>query len=118
MDTVAFLLMVSDRSRQPGLSTASWQAPARFVSGAVTGSCPRGGGGESPHASTHPCPALPRSWVALAAGRAGRAGKHTAVHATAVRHCGHVGHLAHGAKPSSWCKRCLAAFPLLRVLAL
>lgn len=109
MDTTAFLLTASDH--QPGLGTVSWQAPTRPASRAVPGSCPQGfEGGVLPRQH----PSLPCSYPFLG-GTGCRQGWQ--VCRCMCMPLWRVGHLAHGAKPGSWCKRCLAAFPLVQVLA-
>lgn len=111
MDTVAFPMMASDHSHQPSLGSVSHQVCQR---GYYWG--PWGGGvlGGVPLCQHPSLPCSPLFWVTLAAGRSVR---HAGVRAAPAWHSRRVGHLACVTKPNSWCKRCLAAFPLVHVLA-
>lgn len=107
------LLMAFDCGCQPGPWHCVLAGSVRFVSRAGADSWPWGelswAGGKPHCAGTHPCPALPLSW---------QGGQGWPAHGMCVapgRHSWHVGHSAHGAKPSSWCRWCLALFPLVQV---
>lgn len=114
MDSAAFLLMAFDCGCQPRPWHCVLAGSVRFVSRAGADSCPWGGwaGGKPCCAGTHPCPALPlfpAGWAGLASTRC------ECVCVAPDRHSWHVGHSAQGAKPSSWCRWCLAVLPLVQV---